>query len=69
MLGEGDLVAAHQTWRGTQRGPFLGVDPTDREIEFTSTAILRIEGGRISEAWDEVDMMSALMQLGVLPSG
>ena len=68
MLAEGDLVSAHQSWRGTQRGSFLGVDPTDREIEFSSTAILRIDGDRIAEAWDEVDMMSALMQLGVLPS-
>lgn len=68
MLAEGDRVAAHQIWRGTQHGPFLGVDPTDREIEFTSTSILRIEGDRIAEAWDEVDMMSALTQLGVLPS-
>lgn len=67
ILGEGDLVAAHQSWRGTHGGEFLGVQATDRRVEFTSTAILRLEHGVIAEAWDEVDMLAVLRQLGALP--
>ncbi len=55
ILAEGDLVAAHQRWSGTHRGEFLGVAPTGRRVEFTSTAILRVEGAVIVEAWDELD--------------
>ena len=68
ILAEGELVAAHQRWRGTHTGEFLGVAATQRKVEFTSTAILRVEGELIAEAWDEVDLLSALQQLGAAPS-
>jgi predicted ester cyclase len=55
ILAEGDLVAAHQRWAGTQEGEFLGVAGDGRRIEFTSTAVLRVEGGLIAAAWDEMD--------------
>lgn len=67
LLAEGDLVAAHQRWTGTHEGPIAGVDPTGRRVEFTSTAILRIHGGLIAEAWDEVDLAGLLSQLGDAP--
>ena len=64
ILAEGDLVAAHQRWSGTHEGTFLGVEATGREVSFTSTAVLRIRGGLIAEAWDEVDVAGVLAQLG-----
>ncbi len=68
ILAEGDLVAAHQTWRGTHRGEFLGVAPTGKAIRFTSTAVLRVRNGLIEAAWDEVDLLGVLTQLGALES-
>ena len=56
ILAEGDLVAAHQCWSGTHDGPFMGFAATGRTVTFTSTAILRIAGDRIAEAWDVIDM-------------
>jgi predicted ester cyclase len=64
ILGEGDLVAAHQRWAGTHGGEFLGFAPTGRRVEFTSTAILRIADGLIVEAWDELDSGAIAEQLG-----
>ena len=64
MLADGDLVAAHQTWTGTHSGEFAGVPATGKRVEFTSTAMLRIEHGLIAEAWDEVDMLGLMQQLG-----
>ena len=55
ILGEGDLVAAHQRWSGTQEGEFLGVAGAGQALEFTSTAVLRVRDGFIAEAWDEMD--------------
>lgn len=63
LIGEGDLVAAHQRWAGTHGGEFLGVEPTGRRVEFSSTAILRIRDGRIVQAWDELDSGAILAQL------
>ena len=63
ILAEGDLVAAHQRWSGTHDGVIAGVEPTGRRVEFTSTAILRIHDGLISEAWDEVDLAGLMAQL------
>lgn len=68
MLAEADLVAAHQRWRGTHDGEFLGVEATGEPVEFSSTAVLRIRDGLIAEAWDEADMFSVLRQLGALPA-
>ena len=63
IVAEGDLVAAHQRWRGTHGGYFLGIAPTGRRAEFTSTAVLRVDGDRIAQAWDEVDLLGLTMAL------
>ena len=62
-LGEDDLVAAHQRWSGTHDGEFLGVPATGRRVSFTSTAVLRVADGLITEAWDQVDVAGLLAQL------
>jgi steroid delta-isomerase-like uncharacterized protein len=67
LLAEGDLVSAHQRWTGIHGGEFLGVAATGKAVEFTSTAVLRIRDGLIAEAWDEVDMLGLLQQLGATP--
>ena len=63
LVAEGDLVAAHQKWTGTQDGEFNGIPATGRKVEFTSTAIIRIEGNLIAAAWDEVDLLGLTTQL------
>ncbi len=63
ILAEGDLVAAHQRWAGTQGGEFLGVPASGRRVEFTSTAVLRVRSGLIVEAWDEMDTGAIVAQL------
>ncbi len=63
ILGEDDLVAAHQRWAGTHGGEFLGVAAGGHRVEFTSTALLRVRDGLIAEAWDEMDTGAILAQL------
>lgn len=65
ILAEGDLVSAHQRWTGTHSGEFLGVPATGKAVAFTTTAILRIEGDLIAQAWDEGDYLGLMGQLGV----
>jgi predicted ester cyclase len=63
LLAEDDLVAAHQRWSGRQVGEFLGCPASGREIEFSSTAVLRIAHGEIAQAWDEMDSGAIVAQL------
>jgi steroid delta-isomerase-like uncharacterized protein len=63
IFGEDELVAAHQRWRGSHGGEFLGVPASGQAVEFTSTAILRVRDGLIAEAWDELDSGAILAQL------
>lgn len=63
LLGEDDLVAAHQRWSGRQVGEFLGCAASGREISFTSTAVLKIAGGEIVQAWDEMDSAAIVAQM------
>ena len=55
ILAEADLIAVHQRWTGTHQGTVSGVEQ-GQHLEFTSTAVIRIRDGRITEAWDEVDL-------------
>lgn len=63
LLAENDLVAAHQRWSGRQVGEFLGCAPSGRDIAFTSTAVLKLAGGEIVQAWDEMDTGAIVTQL------
>lgn len=63
ILAEGELVAARQTWIGTHGGEFAGVAATGRRAEFGSTAVLRVRGGMIAAAWDQVDVAGLMAQL------
>ena len=63
LLGEDDLVAAHQRWSGRHVGEFLGCGASGRDVAFSSTAVLRIAGGEIAQAWDEMDTGALVAQL------
>jgi steroid delta-isomerase-like uncharacterized protein len=64
VLVEGDRVAARVTWRGTHRGNFLGVSPTDKQVSFTAFHIVRFSGGLAVEWWGTGDLLGALEQIG-----
>jgi predicted ester cyclase len=63
LLAEDDLVAAHQRWSGRHVGEFLGCAPGGRDVAFTSTAVLKLAGGEIVQAWDEMDTGAIVAQL------
>lgn len=65
MIGERNEVVVHWTVRGTQRGPFLGVQPTNRACNVSGTSITRIDGGKIVEHWADWNVLTLMEQLGV----
>lgn len=67
-IAEGDKVVTRWTARGTHRGALMGIPPTGKELTVTGMGILRIEGGRIMEAWGIFDQFGMLQQIGVIPT-
>ena len=64
ILAEGDFVAGHVIWRGTQRDWFMAVPPSDQQVEIAAFHIVRFSGSRIAEWWGTADLLGALQQLG-----
>lgn len=64
---ENNFVTVHNIWSGTHNGNFLGVAATGKHVEWQANAILKIENGKITRAWDENDFLSLFMQLGTFP--
>jgi steroid delta-isomerase-like uncharacterized protein len=68
ILAEGDRVAVHVTYRGTQSGPMGPYPPSGKGVELPFVGILRVEDGKIAEIWVEWDNLHALSQLGHFPA-
>jgi predicted ester cyclase len=62
-----DMVAARAAFRGTHRGEFQGIPPTDKEVAFSSIEIDRMVDGKVAEHWFELDMLGLMGQLGAIP--
>lgn len=66
MIAEDDKVVVRVSAKGTHVDEFLGIPATGREITMGGIAILRIRDGKIVERWNQLDMLGALVQLGVV---
>jgi steroid delta-isomerase-like uncharacterized protein len=69
LVAEGDRVAAHMPYSGTQEGTIVGVEPTGRSCTVDEMVIFRIADGRIAEAWEVFDEAGMWRQLGVPTPG
>jgi steroid delta-isomerase-like uncharacterized protein len=67
IFSEGDMVAARIAFRGTHRGEFQGIPPTDKQVAFSSIEIDRMVDGKVQEHWFELDRLGLMRQLGALP--
>jgi steroid delta-isomerase-like uncharacterized protein len=66
MVAEGDKVAARCSVRAKHEGDFRGKEATQAPVQFTGMTIVRIENGKIAEAWNNFDFMSLHKQVGLL---
>jgi steroid delta-isomerase-like uncharacterized protein len=68
LIAGDDKVVERFTFVGTQKGEFLGIPATGKQIKVTGISVFRIANGKIVEHWGENDAMGLMMQLGVLPA-
>jgi predicted ester cyclase len=64
VIAEGDRVAGHVTWRGTHRGEFLGLAPTNKQVAMAAFHVVRFSAGRAAEWWGTADLLGGVQQLG-----
>lgn len=68
LLAAGDRVIVKWTALATQRGPFLGLAPSDKAIAVKGCVLLRIFDGKVREVDAYWDTYSLFEQLGVIPA-
>ena len=69
VVGQGDRVASRGSISGTHLGPFMGAAPTGKKVSWTGIIIYRLDDdGKIIERWQDLDGISMLQQLGVIPT-
>jgi steroid delta-isomerase-like uncharacterized protein len=61
---DGDVVTTFKTYHGTHLGPFLGIAPTGRPVQFETVDAMRVRDGRIVEHWGVANLFSVVHQLG-----
>ncbi len=67
IFASGDKVVTRWKIRGTQKGMFVGVKPTGKEITIKGIIISRFENGKVVEEWEEANGFNLMQQLGVIP--
>jgi len=65
IIAEGDMVAARCLVRANHAGDHLGVPASNAAVHFTGIAIVRIEDGKIVEAWNNFDFLQMNKQIGL----
>jgi predicted ester cyclase len=66
QIAEGEWVVTRLTMRGTQRGEWLGIQPTGRPIEVTAVNIDRVVDGRLVEHGGAADLLGPLLAIGAV---
>lgn len=68
LIAEDDLVVAWFTISGTQQGAWGVLPPSGKRVSFDEIVLLRVAAGRVVWQRGIPDNLTALRQLGVLPT-
>ncbi len=75
LIAEGDYVVGRWEGGGTHTGPAFSDLPvgslpaaTGRRIHFSGTTVYRIENGKVAEELGQEQALTALQQLGLIPT-
>jgi predicted ester cyclase len=69
VVAEGDFIAFHGTYVGTQNGPLGPFPSSNKQMSLEIIGVQRIENGKAAEMWVTWDNLAALTQLGYFPPG
>jgi len=66
IVATDDKAAARILYKGTDTAGLAG-EPTNKAFTLTATYVFRLANGKLAEAWQEVDRLGMLQQLGAIP--
>jgi steroid delta-isomerase-like uncharacterized protein len=67
VIAEDDRVMVRWTNAGSHVGEFMGIPPTNKDVAISGIDVYRVQNGKLTEHWHEVDQLSMLQQLGLVP--
>jgi predicted ester cyclase len=67
-FADGDYVMHRGYITGTHQGEWQGIAPTGKQIKMKTLDIWRVANGKAVENWVQMDMLSLMQQLGVVPT-
>ena len=68
QVAEGDKEVHRLIARGTHKGKFMDIAPTNKKVEVSAIVIDHFSEGKVMKTWAEIDMLGMMQQLGVVPS-
>ena len=66
IVGDGEFVAARNTFSGTHTREFQGLPPSNRRITFSGLEFNRFVDGKVVEHWFQLDQVALFKQLGLV---
>ncbi|MGD8966326.1 MAG: ester cyclase [Anaerolineae bacterium] len=67
LIAEGDLVAIHMPIEGTFENELMGIPPNGKKVSLWMANIWKVVDGKAVEWWINMDTLSLMQQLGVVP--
>ena len=65
-IEQGEMVMARWTLTASHTGPFIGMQPSGKQITTTGMSVQCFVDGKIVEAWDNWDQLGVFTQLGAV---
>ncbi len=66
IIVEGNKVASRVRFSGTQRGDFMGIAATNKQVDVQAIDIIVYRDGKAAEHWGVTDQLAMMAQLGVV---
>ena len=66
MIAEGDTIVAQTTCTGTHRGNLQGIQPTGKQVNWSSIDIVHVRGGQFVSHFGLQDAVGLLQQVGAI---
>ena len=66
LIVAGDTVVPRVTFRGTDKGGYMGRAPTGQAVEEWAVTIMHFEDDRVVREWIGADKLGLFIQLGVV---
>lgn len=68
LLGDGDMVATRGHWTGTNKGSFMGMPATGKQVRVEFIDVWKLKDGMCVANWVQMDNAGMMQQLGLAPA-